>query len=204
MHLSPCGEASIQPQSLLTLPLRSSIHREVHTCFLPPPSSLWKNHLSPSSSGNSKLLTFQMLLWVGDFSKFCASGVPGWEMDRGFCGTFPFCVSRPCTDGWWEGLDGGALHVQDMRRHHPATTTTPASLGTLLSAHTSTQLHRCCCIVWSTKAQISPTGSFYSLAIVSVCLTRPLMNAAVSRRSDTRQSEQKMNQLSIWKIQFKI
>lgn len=47
VHLSPCGEASIQPQSLLTLPLRSSIHREVHTCFLHPSlSTLEKSSLS--------------------------------------------------------------------------------------------------------------------------------------------------------------
>lgn len=84
---------------------------------------------------------------------------------------------------WMEG----GLHVQDMRRHHQH----PHSPGTLLSAHSSTRQHRCCCIVWSTKAPISPTGSFYSLAIVCACLTRPLMNAAVSRRSDARQREQR-------------
>ena len=128
--------------------------------------------------------------------------------------TNPFCVSGPSTDGWWEGLGVGREGC--VSRTCEDTTNTPTlslslclslclslSLGRLLSAHTSTQQHRCCCIVWSTKAQISPTGSFYSLAIVSVCLTRPLMNAAVSRRSDTRHRAQKMNHPSIWTIQFK-
>lgn len=36
-HLSPCGEASIQAPVTTNLPLEGgSIHREVHTCFLPP------------------------------------------------------------------------------------------------------------------------------------------------------------------------
>lgn len=84
----------------------------------------------------------------------------------------------------------GGLYDQDMWKTHPLPSHS-LSLGTLLSAHTSTRQHRCCCIVWSTKAQISPTGSFYSLAIVSVCLTRPLMNAAVSWRSDTKHRTEK-------------
>ncbi|KAK2902372.1 hypothetical protein Q8A73_012118 [Channa argus] len=49
----------------------------------------------------------------------------------------------------------------------PPTTTLYSPLGKPLSARSSTLQHRCCCIVWSTKARISPTGSFYSLAIVS-------------------------------------
>lgn len=124
---------------------------------------------------------------MGD-SSFCAGCIPAWKIDHGFHRTHPLHVSRPCTDGWWEGLNvGGRVACPESP--------SPFSLwGTLLSAHTSTQQHRCCCIVWSTKAWISPTGSSYSLAIVSVCLTRPLMNAAVSRRSDARQREQKTNQ----------
>lgn len=80
------------------------------------------------------------------------------------------CMSRTCEDTTQQ-----------------STTPSASSLGMPLSAHASTQQHRCCCIVWSTKAPISPTGSSHSLAIVSVCLTRPLMNAVVSPRSDTRQ-----------------
>lgn len=72
---------------------------------------------------------------------------------------------------------------EDTTPPPPALPPTPLlSLGMLLSAHTSTQQHRCCCIVWSTKARISPTGSFHSLAIVSMCLTGPLMNVAVSAK----------------------
>lgn len=119
-----------------------------------------------------------------------ACGRPVWMDDR-----------RSCMGG-----GKGFLYGHDMWRHRTNTTNPPAlslslspslplsaSRGRLLSAHPSTQLHRCCYIVWSTKAQISPTGSFYSLAIASVCLTRPLMNAVVSPRSDTRQREEKPN-----------
>lgn len=187
MQLPACGEASIQSQSVLTLPLRCSIHREVHTCFLPPPSTVsgkaWKKHLSPFSSGNSKLFSL--------FKRFFSWWFTFWEK-----WIVVFTQLIPYIKTWYSlvmrGLGWGREGCMSWTCEDPPLSSSASlSLGMVLSAHTSTLQHRCCCIVWSSKARISSTGSFYSLAIVSVCLTRPLMNAAVSRRSDTRQRTEK-------------
>lgn len=115
-----------------------------------------------------------------------ACGRPVWMDDSRSCmGGRDICMAVTCGD-----TTQTPLTPQSSLSLSPSFPLS-ASRGRLLSAHPSTQLHRCCCIVWSTKAQISPTGSFYSLAIASVCLTRPLMNAVVSPRSDTRQREEK-------------
>lgn len=204
------GENNIFPELCAPLCLWGGIH-PVPVSANPPPEVLYPQggpHLFPPPSLLSleKIISLPLPVVTQNcwhfkcfFSwwfEFCASGVPGWEIDHGFYTTDPLCYKT-----WYRlvmrglGCGEGGLYVQDMWRPPPTpptlSTSPSLSLGMILSAHTSTLQHRCCCIVWSSKARISPTGSFYSLAIVSVCLTRPLMNAAVSRRSDTRQRTEK-------------
>lgn len=99
-----------------------------------------------------------------------------------------------CARGWCEGLDGEGGRLGKSRS---LSLFLPLPLwGGFCQSRPALCSTDVVALSGSTKAQISPTGSFYSLAIVSACLTRPLMNAAVSQRSHTRQKEHKTNHLS--------
>lgn len=136
----------IHPAPVTANPPLEKFHPQGGPHLFPPLLPLEKTSLSPFSSGNLKL-TFQMLFF---FFRW------GFSFVKIMCIHPPFShVKTPYSWGMW-GLECiERVICPEHAKTPPKLSTTPprsSSLGMPLSAHASPQLHRCCCIVWSTEA----------------------------------------------------